>query len=284
MATFFQNALESNVGSVARPSKFDALLHIPDEIIDNLSGAGIHGKGMSFKLLEYSIKTARFPSVTHQPIEFKLLGKNIPIPGLTKYNQTWECTFYLTEDHALRHLFIYWITELDKRKYHKPHDTKKHFDESYTPLQKLITSNIKITQLDFDLNSPYESGRNTNKFAWAEYTLHNCYPIDISNTETNYESIGAISEFTVTFTYSHFTFENNQQKKNDVEQALDNLSKNVSGAVNKFAKDMGDSISGALGIKPDDRQARNIAGAGGLTSSGYSIGGLSASQVKQFGK
>ena len=183
MSDFIQNVLERTVGDGARSTKFEALFTFTD----------INNQLTKEEQLAMC-KTASFPSKSHTTIDLKYKGRSIPIKGQTKYTQEWECTFYLTEDHKLKKAFENWIEALDQK-----HNYLDVTESTVLPgLQKQhlrgYATDISVIQRNFT------DERNT-----AQYTLHNAFPITISEVATSYESRGEILEFSVTFAYSHFT-------------------------------------------------------------------------------
>lgn len=237
MSSAVQNLMQQVLGDGARASKF--------EVIFEFTNPSSAPNENDVKAL---VKTTSLPSKSHQTIDLKYKGRSIPIKGQTKYSQTWECSFYLTQDHQLKHAFENWIEAIDeKNNYMKPSDggaflaetQSKHYNRSN------YTTTIKIHQRDFD------DSTNT-----ASYTLFNVFPTEISPVSYSQESTGQIQEFTVTFAYSYFTSEVNKGKAgnfvDNIVGKITDASKsiingqltNLSNSINSFVKDAaGDTLN-----------------------------------------
>ena len=88
MASQIQNLLEKTLGDGARSTNFEVFFNMGSDTI-------LNDKNIL-------IKSTALPTRSHQIIDFKYRGKSIPLRGQTKYSQTWECTFYITERHDVR--------------------------------------------------------------------------------------------------------------------------------------------------------------------------------------
>ncbi len=236
MSSAIQNIMQKTLGDGARASKFDVLFEFT-----NPKTALPPQDAMAL------VKTTSFPGVSHTTIDFKYKGRNVPIRGQSKYTQTWECTFYLTQDHALKHAFDNWIVALDEVHGYALqgqggaylNDTRKlHAQRGYT-------TTIKLYQRDFDDTS------NT-----AEYTLYNVYPTEVTPIQYGYDSTGQVQEFTVTFAYSYFTtnilkggagnfIDTLVGKIKDASKSLvDGVVGGLSNSINSFVKDaVGDTLN-----------------------------------------
>lgn len=178
MKTNVQNLIQNALGDGARSSKFDVMVILKDN-------------GYDGRKIAVLAKSTNFPSRQHQTIDFKYKGRSVPIRGQSKYSQTWECSFYLTEDHLLKNLFEIWIESLDeKQNYVSSEYAKQQRERNATG----YTSEIKIYQQNFN-----------DTQATAEYTLHNVFPVEISPVQISAENPGSVLEFSVTFSYSHYT-------------------------------------------------------------------------------
>lgn len=175
-----QTLLNRVVGDGARPTRWDCFVYFPaqDDKYTNMS--------QDIKAL---VKTSQFPGKTNEPIEFKFKGHTIPLKGATVYDNSWSCTFYLTEDHGLKSFFEDWIESLDHQHYSrevKPNVKDFIMEEGYT-------STVRIMQKDF-----------TGTKDTAVYELYNVFPKSIEAIDVDYSEITSISEFTVEFSYSHY--------------------------------------------------------------------------------
>ena len=177
---FFEDVL----GDGARSTKFEAIMSLhthPDSQNLERSSAML-------------IKTTQFPAKSNKKIDFMYKGRPVPIRGQVSYPSEWRCTFYMTEDHALKRAFEDWIEALDET---------VHYNENIganasAMLERNSTSrytvDIKLRQLSF--NEDNET---------SVYILHNCFPTDVSTVDVSYEAVGEILTFDVTFAFSHFS-------------------------------------------------------------------------------
>ena len=227
MGSAVQNLLAGALGDVARATKYEVLFSFTDPKStipkDDLIIMG---------------KTASFPGKSHTIVDFKYKGRSIPIKGQTKYTQTWECSFYLTEDHRLKKSFENWVEALDEN--HNYQDVNG--SEGTNGIRRIqgqhnssgYTSSIFLYQKNFD-----------DSASTATYELLNAFPIEVSAIQTGYESRGVLQEFTVTFAYSHFiskiyrgangNFVDDVINKSDFYSTLSNIS-SVSGIASKIDK------------------------------------------------
>ena len=206
MSKKIQTLLNAFVGDGARAAKYLVT-------IDRLPGTA----PMSEVGLSVLCKSASFPGKTLTTIPFEYKGRTIQVPSHVKYNQTFELSFYLEESHEARITFMDWIQGFDKsyESYYPGSQTGgkrtntdvmnvgSAFTESIRALsndyQKMVP--IRIAQLNFDL---------TEKV--TEYVYHNCYPTTISDITVDDSQVGALLEYTVTFTYSHALVYNPKDK------------------------------------------------------------------------
>jgi len=232
MSSAIQNMLDKKLGEAARSSKFEAFVFFPNKINNVLS------KTFDKEDFLATCKSSTFPSVTHTPIEFKFKGRRIPIKGQSKFNQTWDCTFYLTEDHALKKSLETWLLALDKPTFEKRNENKemKDFQDFFTNNSYVV--DMHIFQKNFD-----------DTKATAKYTLHNAYPLEIAIVPVANDAVGTVLEFNCTFSYSHydlsiFTGEQNNFIDSLLSTALNASSNAISGVV----KNLGTELSKVLGL------------------------------------
>lgn len=180
MSSVIQNLLDTVVGEGARSTKFDCII--------NFGNTGLFDKEDDIMMM---VKTSQFPGKTHDTINLKYKGRTIPIKGQTKYDNTWSCSFYLTQDHKLKHSFENWIESLDQQ--HNIKNVTSGVQQAQSSNSNSYTTSIKIAQADFH---GYEQT--------IIYELYNVFPKSVSMVEVDYSSVGSILEFTVEFSYSHF--------------------------------------------------------------------------------
>ena len=212
MASIYQTKLNTFLQDGARAAKF--------------SITGITDPFDTSKDHYTIIKTAQFPGKFHDVIDFKFKGRNIPIKGQTRYDNTWTCSFYLEESHDLRAMFMNWIEALDQK------NNMCEVTDKIESAQKRLSSNgynstITLVQINFDDDTQ----------PTAQYQLHNVFPKSVSAVELDYSNVGAILEYTVEFSYSHFDFMY-------ADQVTGNI---IDGLKNKFLKGVQDIVGGIKG-------------------------------------
>ena len=181
MSSVIQNLLDGVVGDGARSTKFECFINFADS---RLIG--------SERDIIALVKTSQFPGKSHDTIDIKFKGRTIPVKGQTKYDNTWTCTFYLTQDHELKKSLEDWIESLDQE-----NNIKEVSKEVLAAQQKNKTdgyaSTLKIAQMDF--------AGTDNTFI---YELHHAFPKSVSAVDVDYSSVGTITEFTVEFSYAYY--------------------------------------------------------------------------------
>lgn len=218
MATYVQNLLASALGDGARATKFDVEIHFANPTL------------ASARDTNTVVKTTQFPSKTLQKIDLMYKGRAIPIKGQVKYNQTWNATFYLGQDHKLKNAFEIWLEALDQK---HNYDSR---NASVIGTQRVhayngYTSTIKLYQTAFE-----------GEDKTACYTLYNAFPTEITELEYSAENVGQVQEFTVMFAYSHYSL---QVNKGGAGNFVDNM---VSAAKGE-AQAMADKIKDQIGQK-----------------------------------
>jgi hypothetical protein len=205
---------------VARSTKFEAFFGLINQ-----------KKYIEDKDITVMVKTLSFPGKTHDPIDLKFKGRSIPIKGQTKYTQTWECTFHLTENHALKNAFELWIEALDQR-----HNYPENLNDLASLQQQHAdgyVSDIIIYQQNFD------GDVNT-----AKYTLFNVFPLEVQAVQASYEAVGQTQEFSVTFSYSHYTLEVIKGAKNNfIDEYLSRTQDAAKSYVDQQLNSLGNSIN-----------------------------------------
>lgn len=181
MADVIQGMLQSALGDAARSTKFEAYL--------NFNTAALGPENTEVYL---HVKTTQFPGKNYEPIDLRYKGRSIPIRGQVKYDNTWSCTFYLTEGHELKIAFEDWIESLDQTQ-----NMSSNLSSAVRAGQAQssnFASEFMIAQMDF-----------TGESQTTVYNLHNILPKSVSAVPVDYSSVGTILEFTVEFSYSHYT-------------------------------------------------------------------------------
>ena len=237
MSSHIQNLVQNVLGDGARSSKYDVMLQFtnPDLFPDQRNVAVL-------------IKNSNFPSKSHQTIDLKYKGRSIPVRGQVKYTHTWECTFYLNENHSIKNAFEAWIEALDEKVNYPPADSnlvastkKKHSSlEDYT-------KDICIYQQNFEDTSQT-----------ARYILHNVFPIEVSAVQVSAEGPGQLLEFTVTFSFSYFDLD---VVKGSAGNFIDGVFNRLQSAIQSGAGTILDALNSRL-----NTEINNFMSASGLSN------------------
>lgn len=249
MANVVQTMINDALGDGARSTKFDCVIGLDTF----LPGS---------RMLSAVVKTASFPGKSHEVIDLKFKGRNIPVRGQTKYENTWSCTFYLDETHSLKKAFEDEISSLDIHDFGDV-NTKIYMGQRRNETNYART--LTVVQLDFDGTQQT-----------AVYNLYNVFPKSVSAVDVDYSEVGKVQEFTVEFSYSHFDSLN---IKSNNGSFVDSMKEKFLGAVDSLIQKGKDAAIGALSdVIGSARDMFNSSGAGGLMSSiGDSISGGIAS-------
>lgn len=156
--------LKSTLGLGARANKFRVSLPYGGTDMDVLA------------------KASSLPDVTLGTIEVWHKGRKMLVAGEAQYSGTWDVTFYNTDTMDIRQIFIDEIDKID----------------SYATEIKSVTSNLDYMK-DLEV-SQLDSQDQVTK----TYRLYNAYPTVISSVEYGSDTADTITEFTVTFAYSHW--------------------------------------------------------------------------------
>ena len=183
MADIVQTMLQEALGDAARSTKFGAFLHF--------STSALEPQGTDIYM---HVKTSMFPGKSHEPYDLRFKGRSIPVRGQVKYDNTWTCSFYLTENHELKLAFEDWIESLDQTE-NMDHNLPRGISAGQAVGTNFSTT-MMLAQMDF-----------TGDTETAMYQLHNVFPKNVSSVPVDYSSTGTILEFTVDFSYSHYTAE-----------------------------------------------------------------------------
>lgn len=223
------NLINSAIGEGARSTKYDVAFQFTNP-----------GMFPSAQNVAVMVKTTTFPAKQHQTIDFKYAGRSIPIRGQVKYTNTWECTFYLPQDHSIKKAFENWIDALDETVYFEDNPNTNVSRTRSLHNRNGYTKDIAIYQLDI-----------TGKDQVARYTLHNVFPIEVQPVAVNSDGPGDIEELSVTFSYSHYELET---MKSSSGAFVDNLVNKISGELavvgsnllNKLGSEISSFLPGSL--------------------------------------
>lgn len=263
MSSIVQNMLQRSVGDGARATKFQVLFQFTNP-----------KSAPSAEDMMVLAKTTTFPGKSHATIDFKFKGRSIPLRGQTKYTQTWECTFYLTEDHTLKNAFENWIEALDEK-----HNYMQALPASVAETQRLhsVKKNYTTTIILYQRN--FDDDQDT-----AVYHMHNVFPIEVSPIQYSYEQAGQIQEFTVTFAYSYFTMNTMKGRSgNFIDDLVDKWKSGAISMIQGYANQVADGINGFIKDAAGDTLNKLNDWAAGLTKDVFPQGGNTAKDLVSGG-
>ncbi len=160
--------VKADLGNGQRSNRYRLYMNLP-----NL----VSGDGGAVNAL---VKSTNIPSKTVGVIDVFKRGRVLKIAGDTTFD-TWTCTFHNTEEMDVHSTMLEWSNVADNFS----------ADEgASSPVDYL--AQINIATLDLRNNEG------------KTYTLYNVFPTDVSEIEFNDETADTISEFSVTFTLSHW--------------------------------------------------------------------------------
>ena len=241
MANVIQTMINSALGDGARSTKFDCVI-------------GLDTFASGSKTLSALVKTSSFPGKSHEVIDLKFKGRNIPVRGQTKYENTWTCTFYLDEQHSLKKAFEDEIESLD---YHNYSDVTNTVNKAKNRNKKNYARTLTIVQLDFD------GSQQT-----AVYNLYNAFPKSVSQVEVDYSEVGKVQEFTVEFSYSHYDSLNMKSSNGSfIDSMKERFLNAVDGLIQQGVDAAVDALSDVIG------SARDLFDSGGISGVFSGIGG-----------
>jgi hypothetical protein len=161
------DALKYNLGQGARSSRYR--VEIASSFINNGD------------MIDALCKGGSIPSKTIGQIPVYNQGKKLMIAGDTTFDNTWDLTFYNDEAHSVRAIMENWMDTVDN-----------FIENTHAESPSDYMAEATITQL----------GSSDNDV--RQWKFYNLYPMTISAVEMADESVDTISEFTVTFSYSHW--------------------------------------------------------------------------------
>lgn len=223
MSSIIQNLLNDVLKDGARPTKYSCQVFIPDSL------------SAEDEKLDTICKATAFPVKSNEVITLKYKGRDIPIPGQEKFSHSLDLTFYLEESHKSKIIFEQWQQALNKENYSgvlskEIQNLKKEQDGNID----ITKSSIILTQLNFDGDKER-----------IQYNFYNVFPKEISAVSVAADSVGAISEYTVTFSYLYYEAYIIDESTGVADAILSGVQDIVSDSVNKL-KDA------AIGFLPMD--------------------------------
>ena len=74
--------------------------------------------------------------------------------------------------------------------------------------------------------------------------MHNAFPKSVSSVDVDYSSTGSILEFTVEFSYSHYSVVSSSQvNTNQIESAVDYIQKTITEKVEEYKGNIGRAVA-----------------------------------------
>ena len=146
----------------------------------------------SLKDVDVLCKSATAPQKEIGMIELWNQGRKLVIPGDTTFDNAWSVDFYLDESHTIRYDLLKWQTACDN-----------FFKNTHAGKPESIFAELRIEQLD--------SAGNVS----ARYTLHEAFPSVIGEVTYGDDSENTVTEFNVTFAYTHWTTGDNEEDNFD---------------------------------------------------------------------
>ena len=128
------------------------------------------------------LKSAALPAFDVGDVAVPFRGKVVHFAGEKTFAQ-WTATFINDNEFSNRARFEEWHYNISN-------------NDSIGGELNGYWSNITVNQLDRNADTVLRS-----------YVLHHAYPSNVSDIQLDYGQGDAIEEFTVTFTYDYFTFE-----------------------------------------------------------------------------
>lgn len=160
--------LKQALGAGARANKYKVNFMIPPAV----------PKTADLTTFDVLCHAASFPSKTLQTITSWNQGRKLLQPGDTEYPNTWEVTFYNTEEHNIRRAFLEWMRAID------------HFqDNMHSGVPMEVMTNMSVTQLDSAMNET------------VRYTFHDVFPTQVSDVSLDDSTSSTITDTKVTFSF-----------------------------------------------------------------------------------
>jgi hypothetical protein len=155
-------------GGGARPNLFKATINFPS-----------YANGDP-ELTSFMCKTAQLPGSTFGVIDVPFRGRILKMAGDRTF-EVWTVTIINDTDFAVRNALERWSNGINA-----------HSNNTGLVSPINYEADLKIEQLD------------RNGDSLKEYVFRGAFPNEIAPIDVSYETVDAIEEFTVTFTYQYF--------------------------------------------------------------------------------
>jgi hypothetical protein len=138
--------------------------------------------GLDVRRTSFLCRASKTPAVELGEIELAYRGRKIYMTGDRETSAgEWTTTFYMDTDYMIRNALERWSNGINA------HSTNTGL---VSPIN--YEADLKIEQLD------------RNGDSLKEYVFRGAFPNEIAPIDVSYETVDAIEEFTVTFTYQYF--------------------------------------------------------------------------------
>ena len=156
----------------ARPNQFEVILTFPSSVVAPENNYSILVTG------------AALPASTVNPAIIQYRGREVKLAGERIFDP-WTITIANDTKQSLRQPFEAWMNAMNDREFNTA--------EAITPTE--YQTLIYVNHLD----------RNDEKLPGGQYTLHDAFPINMSEIALQYAQNDIIEEYTVTFQYQWYT-------------------------------------------------------------------------------
>jgi hypothetical protein len=164
----------------ARPSLFDIQIIAPSGFV------GMEGLGQS----QFKCHVSEIPGLTVTPIEKQYFGRTVKIPGELTFG-TLSTTFYNTEKYEIRKSIEIWQEKLNGQ--------ETNFG---------MSGKVSAWAGGVTLRQYTKAGA-----ASMTYSFIDCWPSSITAIDLNYDTVGDVETFDVTWEYNYYTSANGHTNK-----------------------------------------------------------------------
>ena len=155
-------------GGGARPSLFKATVNFPSYVDSDV------------ELTSFLCKQATIPGGTIGGIEVGFRGRKLKMAGDRTF-EDWSVTIINDAEFSARSGLEAWQQDIQE-----------------------LDSGVGMASNDYLLSRAFVEQLGKDDAVLARYEFFNMYPKNIAAIELNYETVDALEEFTVDFTYSHW--------------------------------------------------------------------------------
>jgi len=163
---------------------------------------------------DFMVQSSTFPSKTITPVEVIIKGRKVQIRGETNIENTWDLTFYNTNDMEARNLLLGWMDIVHKNQW-EPEGKQTKIEDAIDFVKgvgKGITNIIEnpLSLIDdgvvsYQKNIIVEQLSHDGSVTFTT-ELIGAFPINISAIEIS-DSNSEISQTTVTFAFTDLFYE-----------------------------------------------------------------------------